>query len=426
MDSADKQKGSSPIITFPMLKIPIDLQFMVPTFPNLEMFLLPNLCCDVVEKWLLWLEKNLAAFLKEGKPFFEHNMVVLFPDAIPYDKLGLPSQAATSLISLHKEICSLARMAVTLGNTDRRGAQVALQQAMAKIGNALEILGKRGQKNAAASNAAIQSHLARLSEQHQQWFQNFSNFMEQNLESGLFPEEEIHAFANYRDCPISRWIYEEENHVWFNHSDGALLHMEANHKHFHATAHVEAHVATQLRRKGLTSLELYKVKELVMNRVQRLALDHQQLLTELGETFSKILTEDTLGQAAPAKKYLAYIPWDRIKKDVAEWKQRIQNYTGGDDPEVERSLSHIGCPTGQRIEYALSDPSLYFLHEFGLKLLDRAHMQFHATGTTIYTLIQLGNKQDAYGLFDTLAEEEKDLLEHLKHVAPLLKITNAA
>ncbi|MBF0611261.1 MAG: hypothetical protein G8345_07395 [Magnetococcales bacterium] len=387
---------------------------------------MPTLTLDLVEKWYVWLKDKLVSFMDEGKPFFEANKVVLFPDALPYNTLGLAPGHSAALEKLHSEICSLARMSVALEANNRHGTRVALEQAISHIGKALALLRDHAAPKKEAPPAKA-TQFADLESQHSLWFTQFKRFMEENMESGNFHNEEIRALSNYRQCPIGQWLYEEKNHLWFNCNDAELLAMETNHKHLHAITHVEAQLACQLRRKGLNSLELYRLKEQIVERVNQLEKQHQAFLDHFGKTYNQLAKSSSALQTFNQKSPFDFIPWDRLRKDVADWKEKILRYDGSaPDRELEESLSHAGCPTGKRIEYALSNPSLYFLNEFGLKLLDSTHMQFHVTGSVIYTLVQMGYAYDACALFNTLNEEEKDLLEHLKQNAQLLKISNAA
>ncbi|NGZ28858.1 MAG: hypothetical protein G8345_18460, partial [Magnetococcales bacterium] len=222
---------------------------------------MPTLTLDLVEKWYIWLKDKLISFMNEGKPFFEANKVVLFPDTLPYAALGLTPTHSAALEKLHSEICSLARMSVVLEATNRQGTRVALEQAISHIGKALALLQNHTSPQKMETPPAKAIHFEDLAAQHNLWFTRFKRFIEENLESGEFHNEEVRAFSNYRQCPIGHWLYEDKNHLWFNCADSELLLMETNHKHLHAVAHVEAQVAAQLRRKGLNSLELFRLKE---------------------------------------------------------------------------------------------------------------------------------------------------------------------
>lgn len=402
--------------------------FPVPTFPDISMFEIPRLDLAAVENWYVWFKERLTLHRDQGIALFDANNVIPFPAMTPFERLKDLEAGTADLRGLHEEICHQVRYAAYQANQGaarKNEARQALDAAMDRIDSLRERLSAgRSRKPTGLSAAGLKTSVDQYVRAHRDWVKQFQGYMNQLLDRGVTSWEQIAFAGDFTHCKLGKEIYRKDGELWLNRRLPVVQALESLHKDFHGMMAVEAEIASALRSRGLNTDEQNHVRSLVLSRVNKVMRVSDALVDSIGPAFLAVYGEGTTIAAPALPNVLKPIQLSLVLADMADWEKRIIGIIETrHDPGIDSILLHTGCPTGQRIAAAMTDPVLGTSFRVPLERIDSAHMRYHTSGAKIVAFVQEGLIDDALAAVPTLQNEGRKLAAFLNSVGQAINIS---
>ncbi|MEO5371233.1 MAG: hypothetical protein H7833_14265 [Magnetococcus sp. DMHC-1] len=403
--------------------------FSVLTFPPMEMFLQPVDGLEAVLRWYQCLETALMEFQKSGTPFFDERKIVRFPLDMPFSGFFAVDGIA-ALSQRHHDICSQVRMGTLSLEQGKQNPETGqlLRHACTTIRNQMQAI-RDLMKNRAPlpptehSPVHIGSLLASHIQAHRQWLERYQEHMLKVLEHGALRWEYAKKAGDFITCTLGQAFSRHDGIFW------PILHLEPvhklndAHKHFHASLAVEVEVINALRSRGLTPVELDKLRKMILARRDGIRRMSRELIDLMPSAFDLILNRATDQPIPTRMATLPPITYSQMVAGIQNWGNRIRKFVEDPhDPGISQILLHTECPTGQRIHQAMADPVRLKTYENPLQAMESVHLQTHITATVVVVLTWAGYTDEARTMLSTLQRDERRLIEFIQKTGDIIGV----